>query len=197
MADPLQAIAYIKTRLLEKSYGSHVEAFGVSYSKTLQTQIKSKGILESFELVSQLNGFNCLDAVLFSSHILLTLYSKLIHNRHIIIFPISFSTSTRNNKKYSHVILGCCINLKFGALGLSRSTLLTSKPFYQNSLSGIVTDYVKSFKVLHLQVKKIKIGSQITLDNLTCKLDWKKEVIYLNDNASSRLDFIGNQLIQK
>ena len=193
----------IRCKLNEMIYCSHEQSFGTSYSKSLQRQIKQTGIKPGYLLISSLKEFNCLDATLYSMNSILTDHKRLVKLQKIIMFPIVFKSTSKQrgirtiDEKHSHVILGLCIQNKFGALGLSREKSLTSKPFYCNTLSGLVINYTKSFQSLNHTIEKIQIGELVQTIHLDLPFNWKKYTVFINDNTSSYLDSIAKNITSR
>ena len=193
MADALVVILKLKQALNEKIYCSHEVQMGIIYSKALQKQIKKSGIKQGYELIKDLEEFNCLDATLYTMNMLLTEHLQLIKNKDIKMFTILFKSKSMG-KKYSHIVLGICVNGKFGALGLSRAKTLTCKPFYFDSLSGLVSNYTASFKTLNHNIDKIYIGDVVVAKHLNLPFNWKKYTVFVNDKCSSHLDLIAKKI---
>eukprot|EP00834_Sanchytrium_tribonematis_P001685 NODE_43_length_33755_cov_1.178542.p23 type:complete len:200 gc:universal NODE_43_length_33755_cov_1.178542:31713-31114(-) len=188
--EPLKVISEIRELLRQKEYNSHQVQFGHNYSKQLQRKVKSRGIEDGYHIVCEFKEYNCLDATLYAMHELLFRHKDLISCNMIRMFLISFSTISIKRVPYSHVVLGVVICKRFGALGLSREKSLTSKPFYCNTLSGLVVEFVKCFRLVGLEVEKVNLGETVKTEHLKVPLNWKKHTIYVSDSLSSYLDSI-------
>jgi hypothetical protein len=97
---------------------------------------------------------------------------------HLARFPISFKSRYRG-RSYRHIVLGIHHNGVFGAIGLSRRTVLMDKPL-QYTLPALVAEYQASYAAVRHTLVRVRLGRPVPKDTgSSSPVTWRQLVVVL------------------
>lgn len=110
------------------------------------------------EILQESLPIRCLEATFLALHLSCPL-------RDVERFPISFkSRASKTGQTHRHIVLGVKHKGLYGALGLSRSSLLMNKPFLYKSIVELLEVYCQCYQQVGHQLVSFKLGLFVTHD---------------------------------
>ncbi|KAJ9445102.1 hypothetical protein DIPPA_04764 [Diplonema papillatum] len=85
----------------------------------------------------------------------------LTHPLRVIRFGISFTSQDETGVKHRHLVLGLKENSCYGALGISRSEMLMSKPMTYPNLWALVHDFLEGYALENHSVLSVTLSEVI------------------------------------